>query len=75
MVDITDLIGVGATELRIEVVSHRRNSHGPLHLSERWPVGTGPTSFTTSGAGWIDEYQLVPCGLMSAPALIVRSEG
>jgi hypothetical protein len=58
--------------LRIEVISHRRNSHGPLHLNERWPAWHGPGSFVTTGKQWIDGYQLVPCGLLAPPRLIVR---
>jgi len=71
-VDITELLSGGAVELGIEVISHRRNSHGPLHLHEKWPHWHGPGSYTTTGEQWIDGYQLVPCGLMAPPQLIVR---
>ena len=71
-VDVTDFLDDGAVDLRIEVIGHRRNSHGPLHLNEKWPRWTGPGQFTASGEGWIDAYQLVPCGLMAPPRLIVR---
>jgi hypothetical protein len=67
-VDITDLVGAGPTELRVEVLGHRRNSHGPLHMNEKWPRWTGPGQF----AARIDGYQLVPCGLMEPPELVVR---
>ncbi len=71
-VDITDFVNGDAAELRIEVIGHRRNSHGPHHLSEKWPAWTGPNSFVSGGKGWIDGYQLVPVGLMKAPSLVVR---
>lgn len=71
-VEITDLIGNGPLDLRIEVIGHRRNSHGPLHLAEKWPSFLGPGQFVSSGDKWIDAYQLVPCGLMAAPKLVVR---
>jgi hypothetical protein len=71
-VDITDCVDGGPAELRIEVIGHRRNSHGPLHLTEKWPSWTGPGEFVASGKRWQDEYQLVPCGLMAAPKLVVR---
>ncbi len=73
-VDITPLVpeGQSTAEIRIEVVSHRRNSHGPLHNAKKWPAWTGPAEFTTTGAEWIDGYQLVCCGLMKPPAIIVR---
>lgn len=69
-VDITDLIDGEKAELAIEVIGHRRNSHGPHHLSEKWPRWTGPAQFVTRGDRWVDDYQLVPCGLTKAPKLI-----
>lgn len=71
-VEITDWIGKGRVELRIEILGHRRNSHGPLHYFEKWPDWTGPIHFVSSGNKWVDTYQLVPCGLMKAPRLIMR---
>jgi hypothetical protein len=73
-VEITGLLpeGQSSPEIRIEVASHRRNSHGPLHNAKRWPAWTGPAEFVTSGEDWVDGYQLVPCGLMKPPALAIR---
>ena len=71
-VDITDFVDGEAVELRIEVISHRRNSHGPLHFAQKWPFWTGPGQFVAAGKNWVDGYQLVPCGLMSPPRLVVR---
>jgi hypothetical protein len=73
--DITEAVaavGGKSCEVRIEVLGHRRNSHGPLHCAEKWPHWTGPGQYITSGDGWIDGYNLVPCGLMAAPRLEVR---
>ncbi|HRU06857.1 MAG TPA: hypothetical protein P5137_13905 [Candidatus Brocadiia bacterium] len=71
--DITDLLQDGAAALAIEVLGHRRNSHGPLHHAEKWPQWTGHAQFVTEKDQWVDSYQLVPCGLMKPPRLIVRS--
>jgi hypothetical protein len=73
-VDISGCLPLGASspEIRIEVAGHRRNSHGPLHHARKWPVWTGPGEFRTTGELWTDAYQLVPCGLMKAPAIVVR---
>jgi len=71
-VDITDLLDDSPADLRIEIISHRRNSHGPLHLTVKWPHWTGPDSFTSTGKMWTDNYQLVPCGLMAEPRLEMR---
>jgi len=70
--DITDLLEGDATHLCIEVIGHRRNSHGPLHHAEKWPRWTGPAQFVTAGEEWVEGYQLVPCGLMAPPELVVR---
>ncbi|MFA5206487.1 MAG: glycosyl hydrolase [Lentisphaeria bacterium] len=71
-VDVTELLGAGANDLQIEVLGHRRNSHGPFHINEKWPTWNGPGEFTRDTDTWIDGYQLVPCGLMAAPRLVVR---
>jgi hypothetical protein len=71
-VDLTDLATHGPVDLRIEVLGHRRNSHGPFHISQKWPTWTGPAQFITTGEAWFDGYQLVPCGLMASPEIEVR---
>ena len=70
-VDLTDLLTPGGAKnlLQIEVVGHRRNSHGPLHLRERWPGWTGPQEFLR---GKERGYRLAPCGLLAAPVISVR---
>jgi hypothetical protein len=69
-VDITSLVKGSAAQLQIEVLGHRRNSHGPFHHVEKWPNWTGPGQFITEGKQWVDHYQLVPCGLMKPPQLV-----
>jgi hypothetical protein len=61
-----------AFELGIELLGHRRNSHGPFHQAEKHPVGIGPHSFVTEGKDWSDVWNLVPCGLMESPRLEIR---
>ena len=68
-IDITDLVRGGKAELAIEVLGHRRNSHGPLHLKDPHPRWVGPGSYGVEMEG----YHLVPCGLMAPPQLIVRA--
>jgi len=70
--DITPFLTSTSHDLAIEILGHRRNSHGPLHHKDLWPQWTGPDQFTTKGDQWTDHYQLVPCGLMQPPQLIVR---
>ncbi len=71
-VDITDRLSGPTADLCIEVIGHRRNSHGPLHLSREHPRWIGPAEFATGGDDWTENYVLVPCGLMAPPRLIVR---
>lgn len=61
-----------AVKLGIEILGHRRNSHGPLHHAEKWPIWTGPSEFIATGGKWCEDYQLVPCGLMKPPELVVK---
>jgi len=62
-------------KLGIEILGHRRNSHGPLHNVQKWPNWTGPAEFITTGKKWRDDYQLVPCGLMKPPELVFKTVG
>ncbi len=73
-VEITDAVrrSGGEIELAIEVLGHRRNSHGPLHYREKWPYWTGPGQLQPAPADYVESYQIVPCGLMTAPELLVR---
>ena len=71
--DITDYLEGDAFELAIELVGHRRNSHGPLHYAEKWPVmGARPWQFVAQGKAWCDDWNIVPCGLMESPRLEIR---
>jgi hypothetical protein len=70
--DITDYVQGDAFELGIEVLSHRRNSHGPLHYAEKWPVFSSPWHFESEGKDWSANWNLVPCGLMEMPGLEIR---
>ncbi len=74
-VEITSLLSGAPVELAIEVIGHRRNSHGPFHLTEKWPAWTGPGEFARWGDTWFEGYQLVPCGLMAAPVVEIRGAG
>ncbi|MBU4212310.1 MAG: hypothetical protein KKD33_06985 [Verrucomicrobia bacterium] len=62
-----------AIKLGIEILGHRRNSHGPLHNAQKWPIWTGPAEFITTGDNWREDYQLVPCGLMKPPELVFKT--
>lgn len=61
-------------ELSIEICSHRRNVFGPLHafgVRPDKPNWVGPDEFTTEKDRWKDSYNLVPCGLMASPYLLI----
>ena len=69
-VDVTDHMADGFVDLGIEVISHRRNSHGPVHMRDQWPAWHGPAQFV-AGHEREPRYYPVPCGLMDAPVLRV----
>ena len=73
-VEVTDLVaGRDRVELAVEVISHRRNAFGPLHTTVARPQFVGPSTFTTGGDEWQDEYSLVPAGCLAPPRLSVRT--
>ena len=71
-VDITDFVKGPSALLGIQVLGHRRNSHGPHHLDKKWSRWTGPETYQARAPHWHEGYQLVPCGLMQPPELIVK---
>jgi hypothetical protein len=72
-VDITDLAaGRLNTELAVELIGHRRNAFGPMHILPPHPPEVGPYSFTTAGEHWQDAYSTVAVGLTALPRLSVR---
>ncbi|MCM8759862.1 MAG: hypothetical protein NC906_08860, partial [Candidatus Omnitrophica bacterium] len=73
-IDITEFVKDGKNHiLGIELLGHRRNSHGPLHFYQKYPIWTGPYQFIAEGEEFVDEYQIVPCGLMKEPEIIKYS--
>jgi len=73
--DITSFVknAPRAARLGIEILGHRRNSHGPLHHAQKWPIWTGPVEFIAAGNKWCEDYQLVPCGLLKPPELVRKT--
>ncbi len=71
--DISKFIKNGKNEIRIEILGHRRNSHGPLHYSGKKIFDAISSDlFTCDNENWSDSYNLVPCGLMTNPEIIER---
>lgn len=82
-VDITDFVTGDSAVLGIEVIGHRRNSHGPLHTLPRNIHWFGPSEFRPKPFDrkidyrkrlcyWTDDYVTVPVGLMTPPVLVTR---
>ena len=57
--------------LTIEVVLGRRNTFGPLHQLPKRASGYGPPNWITGGAGWSDDYQFFPAGLLQEPVIAI----
>ena len=74
--EITDAVKPGANTAVVEVISHRRNTLGPLHLprnGRRLPW-TGPREYITDPPHWQDDYDLSPCGLWESPQIIYNKD-
>ena len=80
-IDITGFVSGDAATLGIEIIGHRRNSHGPFHTVPRELHWTGPGEFRPKPRNksdkrargfWSDEYVLAPVGMMEAPYLVVK---
>ena len=68
---IMDFLSDGKpSELWIKVLSHRRNSLGPLYFAIRRPHGIAPGAFMTAGKEWADAYRLMPFGLIEPVQLV-----
>jgi hypothetical protein len=65
--DVSEFVRDGVNRVSITVLGHRRNSHGPFYLNEKWPIWTGPEQFKQYDRS---ERQLVPCGLLREPELL-----
>ncbi len=66
--DVTEQVKDGVLDLGIEVIAHRRNSHGPFQLKDRWPAWHGPAQFVIEHEK-TPCYYTVPCGLLKPPTL------
>jgi hypothetical protein len=70
--DITDFLGAGPCDLAIEVFGSRQNSFGPLHHVATRLSWVGPGEFVSENENWREDYGVLPCGLMQAPAIEYR---
>lgn len=68
--DVTGLLKEGKNRIAIEVVGTLRNAFGPLHhkLGDNIPWN-GPHEFVDE-RNWVDDYQLVPYGLLEGAELV-----
>lgn len=67
--DITEAVS-GKTKcmLTVEIVSSRRNSHGPMYQKYKHPNWTGPSQYRE----YTGNYQLVQYGLLAPPVIIAK---
>jgi hypothetical protein len=74
VLNITQFLQKDVNEIRVELFGHRRNSHGPLHLTDRNPEWTGPRQFISTGELWQDAYVIKPCGLAKSPVIVIKKK-
>ncbi|MEW6359891.1 MAG: glycosyl hydrolase [Planctomycetota bacterium] len=74
-VDVTDLLKDGANAIAIDVIGTLRNTFGPLHHKLGDDLGwVGPAQFVDE-KNWVDDYQLVPYGLLGGAGLVAHKRG
>ncbi len=57
----------GEHTAHITLFGHRRNSFGPVHLSDLKEKWIGPNSWRSEGDRWSDSYQICREGILSEP--------
>ncbi len=67
-----DLGTLPAGEHRLDLTAfgNRQNAFGAMHhtnVNLRW---VGPDAWRSQGDDWCDEYQLRPCGILTAPRVL-----
>ena len=63
------MVEAGKHMLNITLYGHRRNSFGPVHLTdlkERW---IGPVAWRSEGENWCYEYRICEEGIMTTPVI------
>ncbi len=64
----------GEHEIVLELLLHRYNTFGPLHLVEEKRLWHGPDAWRTEADNWSDGYLLRRTGILKAPEILEREE-
>ncbi len=60
--EITDAVKSGQ-DITVTLVSTRRNTFGPLHLTPKYRKSYGPQHFVSEGEEFTDDYELIESGI------------
>lgn len=71
-VELTAGLRKGSNFIEVTVTGSPRNMLGPFHGRKVYPDNTNDAAFTPEEADYVEEYHVVPYGLLEAPA--VREE-
>ena len=68
----TQLDGLSAGEhiVHVTLYGHRRNSFGPVHLTDLKDNAIGPNSWRKNGEYWNYEYVICEEGILSSPVIV-----
>jgi hypothetical protein len=66
-------VAAGERRLDLTVFGSRINTFGCVHLYDPFAVWIGPGAWRTTGDQWGYEYQLKPCGILTAPTVEAAS--
>ena len=64
----------GAHEIVLELLLHRYNTFGPVHLVNEKRVWHGPDAWRTEGDDWSDVYMLRRTGILKPPEIMEPAE-
>ena len=64
----------GAHEIVLELLLHRYNTFGPVHLVNEKRVWHGPDAWRTEGEDWSDAYVLRRTGILKSPEIMEPAE-
>jgi len=63
-------LNAGDHTIHITLYGHRRNSFGPVHLTDIYSRYIGPTAWRSEGESWCYEYMICEEGILATPEII-----
>jgi hypothetical protein len=62
----------GAHTVDVKLYGHRRNSFGPVHLTDLRDRWIGPNAWRSEGDRWCYDYRLAEEGILTTPVIVEK---